>query len=416
MDDAFAFWTKHIALDAYKLVRRLLGPACIRIGNDELCGHHCMMVDYNPHFDLASVVKQLRKELDAIGWLFVTTGRDKTYPTFAVAPILSRTLTVAYHATRSCLIPTIRKEGLLPSNAERQASNYPDTKGVIHVCEKLTHVGEENDSAEWWLKILSQKNKFNDPNWGIVRVDMTHLPLETRVYQDMHSTSGVVVDRIDRIPGELVSEVQDPDEGLNHEKNGAGMSSGRLEAFSDGVLAIIITIMVLDLKAPREADLDALTPLVPALLSYVLSFVFIGIYWNNHHHLFQAARRVNGRVLWANLHLLFWLSLTPFVTHWMGVTDFAAWPVAAYGTVLLLSGCAYYLLTRALIAQHGRDSVLARAVGGDVKGKVSLLIYAAAVPLAFVHAYLACGLYVVVAVMWLIPDRRIESTLTEHTP
>jgi len=193
------------------------------------------------------------------------------------------------------------------------------------------------------------------------------------------------------------------------------MSKGRLEAFSDGVLAIIITIMVLELKTPPGADLEALAPLVPVLLSYLLSFVFVGIYWNNHHHLFQATRHVSGGVLWANLHLLFWLSLIPFVTHWMGDTNFAAWPVAAYGAVMLLAGFAYYILTRVLIARHGKDSPLARAVGCDFKGKLSLAIYVAAIALAFTEPLIACGLYVLVAVLWLIPDRRIESVLAERT-
>jgi uncharacterized membrane protein len=192
------------------------------------------------------------------------------------------------------------------------------------------------------------------------------------------------------------------------------MSKGRLEAFSDGVIAIIITIMVLELKAPANADLEALAPLVPLLLSYVLSFVFVGIYWNNHHHLLQAARHVDGRVLWANLHLLFWLSLTPFVTNWMGLTNFAAWPVAAYGVVLLLSGVAYFILSRVLIALHGKESPLAVAVGRDRKGKVSLLIYAAAIAVALAAPYVACALYGLVAVLWLIPDRRIETALTER--
>ena len=193
------------------------------------------------------------------------------------------------------------------------------------------------------------------------------------------------------------------------------MTKGRLEAFSDGVIAVIITIMVLELKAPHGTDLAALAPLAPALLTYVLSFVFVGIYWNNHHHLLQAARQVNGRVLWANLHLLFWLSLTPFVTAWMGETYFGDWPVAAYGVVLLLAGFAYSILTRVLIAQHGKESPLATAVGRDHKGNLSILIYAVAIPLSFVEARVACGLYALVALMWLIPDRRIESALAERT-
>jgi uncharacterized membrane protein len=193
------------------------------------------------------------------------------------------------------------------------------------------------------------------------------------------------------------------------------MGRGRLEAFSDGVLAIIITIMVLELKVPHGADLGALGPLIPVLLSYVLSFMFLGIYWSNHHHLFQAVRHVDGRSLWANLHLLFWLSLIPFVTGWMGENHFAAWPVACYGTVLLSAAIAYFILTRVLVSYHGRDSALAKAVGKDFKGKVSVVFYAVAIPLSFVNSWLACALYVLVAVMWLIPDRRIERELTEPT-
>jgi len=194
------------------------------------------------------------------------------------------------------------------------------------------------------------------------------------------------------------------------------MSKGRMEAFSDGVMAIIITIMVLEIRPPHGADWTALRPLVPVFLSYLLSFVFLGIYWNNHHHLLQAARRVNGRILWANLHLLFWLSLTPFVTNWMGENPFTAWPVAVYGTVLMFAGVAYYILARALIAHHGQDSALARALGPDVKGKISVLFYAMAISLAFVNPWVSCAIYVLVAVMWLIPDRRIEKILAESTP
>jgi uncharacterized membrane protein len=189
------------------------------------------------------------------------------------------------------------------------------------------------------------------------------------------------------------------------------VSKGRLEAFSDGVLAIIITIMVLELKAPTESDWSALGHVIPGLLSYVLSFIYVGIYWNNHHHLFQAVSQVNGRILWANLHLLFWLSLTPFVTSWLGNSHFASWPAAAYGIVFLLAGCAYYLLSRALISLHGPDSPIARAVGRDFKGVISLLLYAAGIGLSFVQPYLASGVYTLVAVIWLIPDRRIETTL-----
>src|SRR5262245_46378646 len=171
------------------------------------------------------------------------------------------------------------------------------------------------------------------------------------------------------------------------------MSKGRLEAFSDGVIAIIITIMVLELRVPEGTDLAALRPLIPVFLSYVLSFVFLGIYWNNHHHLFQAVRHVNGPILWANLHLLFWLSLVPFVTGWMGENHFAPWPVALYGVVLILSGSAYYMLSRVLIAYQGQDSTLATALGRDFKGKISVVIYAVAIALAFVNSWFACALY-----------------------
>lgn len=189
------------------------------------------------------------------------------------------------------------------------------------------------------------------------------------------------------------------------------MTKGRLEAFSDGVIAIIITIMVLELRPPEGTELADLAPLIPTFVSYVLSFVFIGIYWNNHHHLFQAVRHVDGRVLWANIHLLFWLSLVPFATAWMGERNFAAWPVAVYGVVLLMAGVAYFILSRALIAVQGKDSVLAAAVGRDIKGLASVVIYAIAIPIALFAPWLAFGLYVLVAVIWLIPDRRIEKTL-----
>ena len=191
------------------------------------------------------------------------------------------------------------------------------------------------------------------------------------------------------------------------------MSKGRLEAFSDGVIAIIITIMVLELAVPDNAELSALRPLIPIFLSYVLSFVYIGIYWNNHHHLLHAVQRVDGRVLWANMHLLFWLSLVPFGTAWMGETTFALWPAVCYGITLLFAASAYFILTRALITINGRESVLASAVGRDFKGKISVVINLVAVALAFLSSYLACALYVLVAVLWLIPDRRIERTLVE---
>jgi uncharacterized membrane protein len=193
------------------------------------------------------------------------------------------------------------------------------------------------------------------------------------------------------------------------------MTKGRMEAFSDGVIAIIITIMVLELRVPHGADLQALRPLAPVFLSYVLSFVYLGIYWNNHHHLLHAARHVDGRILWANLHLLFWLSLFPFVTHWTGENGFAALPVAIYGVVLLMAGLAYSLLVRALIARHGKDSLLAAAIGGDFKGNVSVVAYVVAILLTSVSPWIACGLYVAVAILWLVPDRRIERALADRS-
>jgi uncharacterized membrane protein len=189
------------------------------------------------------------------------------------------------------------------------------------------------------------------------------------------------------------------------------MNKRRLEAFSDGVIAILITIMVLELRPPHEAHLSALRPLLPSFLSYLLSFIFLGIYWNNHHHMLQGAKQVNGRILWANSHLLFWLSLVPFATAWMGENHFAALPVAVYGGVLLASAIAYFILARLLVALHGAGSVLGVAFGRDFKGKVSAIIYLMAIPLAFVRPWLACALYVCVAIMWLVPDRRIEKRL-----
>jgi uncharacterized membrane protein len=189
------------------------------------------------------------------------------------------------------------------------------------------------------------------------------------------------------------------------------MSKGRLEAFSDGVVAILITIMVLELRVPRGADLAALRPLLPVFLTYVLSFVNLGIYWNNHHHMLHAATSVNGKILWANLHLLFWLSLVPFVTGWMGENHFAALPTAVYGAVMLLAAVAYTILQRAILKHQGPDSKLAEAVGNDLKGKLSLVCYVLAIPLAFFNQWISDALYVFVALMWLIPDRRIESRL-----
>jgi uncharacterized membrane protein len=189
------------------------------------------------------------------------------------------------------------------------------------------------------------------------------------------------------------------------------MSKTRLEAFSDGVIAILITIMVLELKVPHGADAAALRPVVPVFLTYVLSFVYLGIYWNNHHHMLHATDRINGSILWANLHLLFWLSLVPFVTGWMGENHFAPLPTAVYGAVLLVAGISYLILQGAIIKHQGKNSKLAEAVGGDLKGKLSAFLYASAIALAFVHQWIACGIYVLVALMWLVPDPRIESKL-----
>jgi uncharacterized membrane protein len=186
------------------------------------------------------------------------------------------------------------------------------------------------------------------------------------------------------------------------------MNKGRLEAFSDGVLAVIITIMVLEMKSPSGTTLAALKPVLPVALTYLLSFIYIGIYWNNHHHLLHATQRVNGPTLWANLHLLFWLSLVPFTTAWMGANHFDSWPVAVYGIVMLFAGVAYFILTRALINLHGEGSTLATSIGRDRKGKISIAIYAAAVPLAFLKPWIAGICYVIVAIMWLLPDPRIE--------
>ncbi len=192
------------------------------------------------------------------------------------------------------------------------------------------------------------------------------------------------------------------------------MTKTRLEAFSDGVIAILITIMVLDLKVPRGTDLAALRPVVPTFLTYVLSFVYLGIYWNNHHHLLHATQRINGRVLWANLHLLFWLSLVPFVTGWMGENPFRAWPTAVYGAVMLLAAAAFVILQTSIIAQQGPASTLAAAVGRDLKGKLSLALYLLAVPLAFIERGVSDVIFVAVALIWLVPDSRIESRLKDE--
>jgi uncharacterized membrane protein len=192
------------------------------------------------------------------------------------------------------------------------------------------------------------------------------------------------------------------------------MKTTRLEAFSDGVLAIIITIMVLELKVPHAVELTALKPVLPVLLSYVLSFIYLGIYWNNHHHLFQATEEVSGGILWANLHLLFWLSLFPFTTAWMGENQLAAIPTAIYGFVLLMAAIAYYILQRTIIAREGRDSLLAEAIGKDWKGKLSPLLYLAAIPLAFLSSWTASALYVFAALLWLIPDPRIEREIEKR--
>ena len=186
------------------------------------------------------------------------------------------------------------------------------------------------------------------------------------------------------------------------------MTKGRLEAFSDGVIAVIITIMVLEMRAPHGTELEALVPVIPVFLAYVLSFVMIAIYWNNHHHLMHAVSHVTGGILWANMHLLFWLSLVPFTTAWMSENHFAPLPVAIYGFVLMLAGVAYFILVHCLMTTHGKESELARSLGSDFKGKISIAIYAIAIPLAFASGWIACALYVGVAAIWIIPDRRIE--------
>jgi uncharacterized membrane protein len=191
------------------------------------------------------------------------------------------------------------------------------------------------------------------------------------------------------------------------------MTKSRLEAFSDGVIAIIITIMVLELKTPHGDHIWDLLHHVPIFCSYLLSFVFVGIYWNNHHHLFQAVKKVNGRILWANMHLLFWLSLIPFATSWIGETTFSTWPMALYGWICFMSGVAYYILARVLMAHHEQDSPIAKALGKDIKGKFSLALYALGILLSFLNIWLSCAMYVLVALWWLVPDKRIEKILTE---
>jgi uncharacterized membrane protein len=192
------------------------------------------------------------------------------------------------------------------------------------------------------------------------------------------------------------------------------MKKGRLEAFSDGVIAIIITIMVLELKIPHGADWESLRPVIPVFFTYVLSFVYLGIYWNNHHHMLYVTDSINGKILWANMHLLFWLSLIPFVTGWMGENHFAPLPTAVYGAVLLAAAIAYYILQQLLITQQGKGSRLRAALGKDIKGKLSPVIYVVALACAFVNQWISDALYVLVALMWLIPDKRIESKLNEH--
>ena len=193
------------------------------------------------------------------------------------------------------------------------------------------------------------------------------------------------------------------------------MDKNRLEAFSDGVLAIIITIMVLGLSVPQGSDIAVLKPLLPVFLTYVLSFIYLGIYWNNHHHLLKAAHKVNATMMWANLHLLFWLSLFPFVTGWMGENHFTTAPTALYGAVMLMAAIAYYILQSTIVVQQGRDSKLAKSIGRDLKGKLSPVLYAIAVATAFFRPWISCSVYVLVALMWLIPDRRIERVVDESS-
>src|SRR6266576_148299 len=233
---------------------------------------------------------------------------------------------------------------------------------------------------------------------------------------------GIELDHIDVVSRDLLRHADQSssgrprsryfDGGWNSTSRRRRMTKGRLEAFSDGVIAILITIMVLELKVPHGTAWDALRPLLPVFLTYVLSFVMVGIYWNNHHHMLHAAERINGKVMWANLHLLFWLSLTPFITGWMGENHFAPLPTALYGAVLLCSAIAYTILQIAVIGAQGPHSNLATAVGSDLKGKLSIAAYVLAIPLAFVNQWISDALYVAVALVWLVPDRRIEAHLT----
>ncbi|HQT23589.1 TMEM175 family protein [Daejeonella sp.] len=193
------------------------------------------------------------------------------------------------------------------------------------------------------------------------------------------------------------------------------ITKGRLEAFSDGVIAIIITIMVLELKVPHSENIEALVGLFPVFISYVLSFIYVGIYWNNHHHMIHTIKSVNGAILWANLHLLFWLSLIPFVTAWMGENHFGKWPVILYGIILIMNAIAYFILAKTLVSHHGKDSLIAKALGQDWKGKLSLIIYATAIGASFIHSGIGMFLYLVVAVIWLIPDTRIEKLLISES-
>ena len=192
------------------------------------------------------------------------------------------------------------------------------------------------------------------------------------------------------------------------------LGKGRLEAFSDGVIAIIITIMVLEMKVPHGDTLESIKPLIPVMLSYVLSFIYVGIYWNNHHHMMQIVKSVNGAILWANLHLLFWLSLIPFVTGWLGENHFALWPVICYGFVLMMSGTAYFILVKSLIHHHGKNSLVAAAFGNDWKGKISVILYAIALAVAFYSTIISLALYVVVACIWFVPDKRVEKRVVDE--